>query len=597
MKDFCYVFGNARDVTSETSKKPTPETSNDDYYLYPVNNFKKYRPSGLNNIGNTCFMNSALQCLFRVKDLTNYFLHDKYIRDLNHTNPLGMNGDVAGAYAELIKEVFSKKQDSVTPWKLKRQVARYAPQFADFHQQDSQEFMNFLLDALHEDLKKEGKKSSDSSIISQLFHATIQSSVICSQCRFPVVTSSSISFLPLPISKMKSSATAYIASPTTHRDDKKSFDVTIIRADGTIADSRKYTQKHHCDTIRDLLDGFDSNIQCHDRYLSVVINDNQVKHKLDDDELLKKVSSEEQIIFYELEHRVTDKKYVLIECSFSVMDKDNQYFRLPMFLSIAKNDCHLKNIKKKLESKLCGVFGLSKIKLKVQGKKDSMETDQSFGDSLLIWDDSRRSDAYIEIEFHNNDGTKLTIYVTDSLIPNACRSNLSASKALKHDVHGRSSSNAGSITVETCVEEFLKPESLGANGKWFCSECNELTDAEKKISFVNLPKYLILQLKRFNFDHSSNRKIDDLVEFPLYDLDLSNFLPSATGKAKMTYDLLAVSNHSGSLVSGHYTAYSKSFINDKWYHFNDSCVKPVAKEDENKIVSANAYVLVYAQNT
>ena len=36
------------------------------------------------------------------------------------------------------------------------------------------------------------------------------------------------------------------------------------------------------------------------------------------------------------------------------------------------------------------------------------------------------------------------------------------------------------------------------------------------------------------------------------------------------YELYAVSNHSGGLGGGHYTAYAKNFDNHKWYMFNDS---------------------------
>ncbi len=44
---------------------------------------------GLHNIGNTCFMNSMLQCLSNSKPLTEYFLSDRYLEELNVDNVLG----------------------------------------------------------------------------------------------------------------------------------------------------------------------------------------------------------------------------------------------------------------------------------------------------------------------------------------------------------------------------------------------------------------------------------------------------------------------------------------------------------------------------
>ena len=81
-----------------------------------------------------------------------------------------------------------------------------------------------------------------------------------------------------------------------------------------------------------------------------------------------------------------------------------------------------------------------------------------------------------------------------------------------------------------------------------------------------------------------------LVDFPLTDLNLSDFAaPKVQG---CTYNLYGVANHSGTMHSGHYTAYCKHPYTGEWHEYNDSHVSPVSSRS---VVSSEAYVLFYEQ--
>lgn len=114
---------------------------------------------GLSNLGNTCYMNSALQCIRSVEELAIFFMTKKYKREINGDNPLGHNGKMAHAYYSVIEGIYeSKASGSFSPNNFKRALGSAQPMFSGWGQQDSQEFLSFLVDALHEDLNRIKKK-------------------------------------------------------------------------------------------------------------------------------------------------------------------------------------------------------------------------------------------------------------------------------------------------------------------------------------------------------------------------------------------------------------------------------------------------------
>ena len=166
------------------------------------------------------------------------------------------------------------------------------------------------------------------------------------------------------------------------------------------------------------------------------------------------------------------------------------------------------------------------------------------------------------------------------------------------------------LSLYDCLRLFGEPEQLDKDNQWYCPNCKEHKLAKKQMSVYKAPKYLIIHLKRFKskgtrsfYSYGNHGKVSDLVKFPIKGLKLSNYIinhnkmedydqetPETEKNGNLVYDLYAVSNHSGGLGGGHYYAYGKNALKNRWYCFNDSSVREMS---EGEVVTAGAYCLFY----
>jgi ubiquitin C-terminal hydrolase len=179
---------------------------------------------GLQNLGNTCFMNSALQCLTKTPELNPYFCNGDYVREINESNPLGMGGKIASAFGNLMKEMWSGKHSYISPKEFKYTIGKFAPQFSGYQQQDSQELIAYLLDGIHEDLNRiankpvteqvesngrpddvvageswvNHKRRNDSVIVDK-FQGQLKSTLVCPKCEHVSITFDPYMYLSLPL--------------------------------------------------------------------------------------------------------------------------------------------------------------------------------------------------------------------------------------------------------------------------------------------------------------------------------------------------------------------------------------------------------------
>ncbi|KAM9267638.1 ubiquitin carboxyl-terminal hydrolase 45 isoform 2-T3 [Cariama cristata] len=193
-------------------------------------------------------------------------------------------------------------------------------------------------------------------------------------------------------------------------------------------------------------------------------------------------------------------------------------------------------------------------------------------------------------------------------------------------------------SVQSCLYQFTSVELLMGNNKLLCESCTErkqkyqkktnstekkmegvYTNARKQLLISSVPAILILHLKRFHQAGLSLRKVNRHVDFPLI-LDLAPFCAASCknvtdGAVRVLYSLYGIVEHSGSMRGGHYAAYVKVRTPSKkllehisttknvlglkeamgasggqWVYVSDAHVQMVP---ESRVLNAQAYLLFY----
>jgi len=642
---------------------------------------------GLTNLGNTCFMASALQCLLHNPSLKEYFLSGKYISEINEDNPLGKKGELARSYAKILQEIFRSETNPVRPSDLKYCISRFNPMFSGYQQQDSQELMAFLMDGLHEDLNRVIKKpytepvegddtrkdaelaeeawqvhlQRNKSIIVDLMQSQYKSRLSCPKCNKVSVTFDPYMYLSVPLPNRTEQQAILVSCTLMDKPGIFEIGVAIPKqpknfdeiADAVKAELTRLElwKQPNIDDVRDetefvIFNGAGAPNS------DGVVDDSAIEVQNSGSSSLMKIRSSKRIIAVEIPKRETalnsdwdavsaaKKSRIEAGSTWGKIKSDDQKATTIVICrrAIVKPadpypaDSEREQEKEKVSFKL----GSSKF----YQNKEEEDTFEIFAMPMIIdvrgdtSVESYRQDVYdraaklgidaqgaqpklcvgVDMKIRQSFDDDVEGKIMKELLPGVC-SYVLADFPAETTVAAANRSDSWddlpeklnrNVSLADCFELWAQEETLGQDDMWYCGSCKDHVQATKKLDLWSLPQYFTIHLKRFQYSRLSytrSSKIDALIDFPVEELlDMSPFLSeSAIEFAKekghsLKYQLFGVSNHSGSLAYGHYTAYVRDTEEDAeagvWHDYNDSFVQKI-REPENTVCSDNAYLLFY----
>ncbi|KAK4839305.1 hypothetical protein QYF36_020867 [Acer negundo] len=594
--------------------------------------------TGLVNLGNTCFMNSAIQCLVHTPEFARYFRED-YSSEINCQNPLGMVGELAVAFGDLLRRLWAPGRTPVAPRPFKSKLARFAPQFSGYNQHDSQELLAFLLDGLHEDLNRVRDKpyiksrdadgrpdeevadeywanhiARNDSIIVDVCQGQYKSTLVCPVCNKVSVTFDPFMYLSLPL------------QATTTR----AMTVTVFTSDGSAMPSTCTVTVPKQGRCRDLIQAL-SNICSlkQNEELKLAQVQNHLIHRFLEDPLisLSTIKDDDHLAAYKIPKLV--KNAVFLQLIHRRQEKETgnaqttsrwKPYATPLVSAISRVDAITRgNIQKITQTMLSPLLkgespsslvaavgpscAISSSEVCTDASSKTINKDVSSSKAaaspklpLQLVDESG---ACIDLSVGEEKSirisssfTSIVVYVDWSQkLLETCNTHLleNLPEVFKY---GPVTKKARSepLSLYTCLEAFLREEPLVPEDMWYCPQCKERRQASKKLDLWRLPEVLVIHLKRFSYSRSMKHKLETFVNFPVHDFDLTNYVANKNSSQRQLYELYALTNHYGGMGSGHYTAYIKLLDENRWYNFDDSHISPI---NEEEVKSAAAYVLFY----
>ncbi|XP_046884085.1 ubiquitin carboxyl-terminal hydrolase 33 [Hypomesus transpacificus] len=538
--------------------------------------------TGLKNIGNTCYMNAALQALSNCPPLTQFFLECGGLVRTDKKPAL------CKSYQKLVSDLWHKNRNSyVIPTTLFQGIKAVNPMFRGYSQQDSQEFLRCLMDQLHEELKE------------QLVEAEEPSS-----------TSHAITMDDGPDEEHHGQSDSDFQSCESCGSSDKAESDGQGGGDGRAGDGANEAEMLIPDEGRVNREWQKEKNLINEAYRSGGGGNGGSGGDLDKDvdtaaDGATPIISSQGTIKVQIQARTTTPdSFPEVQVSSSVRPQS------PVFM-----ESHISKMSSSppKTASMWPVIGANHKKVttftppKSRHQRKYRSVISDVFDGTIVSSVQCLTCDRVSVTLENFQDISLPIPGKEDLAK--LHSSSHQTSLVKAGSCGEAYAPQGWIsfvmeylkswfwgpvvTLQDCLAAFFARDELKGDNMYSCEKCKKLRNGVKFCKVQSLPEILCVHLKRFRHELMFSTKIGTHVSFPLEGLDLQPFLAKDSSAQTTSYDLLSVICHHGTASSGHYIAYCRNDLNNLWYEFDDQSVTEVS---ESCVQNAEAYVLFYKKS-
>uniref|UniRef100_W5NKF8 Ubiquitin carboxyl-terminal hydrolase n=1 Tax=Lepisosteus oculatus TaxID=7918 RepID=W5NKF8_LEPOC len=571
---------------------------------------------GINNLGNTCFFNAVMQNLSQTHMLNDLVSEMKEkgsklkICPLMETNldPLVVTlpspEPLTSAMFLFLNCMKEPGKGPVSPKILFNQLCQKAPRFKGYQQQDSQELLHYLLDAMRMEetkrikagilkafnnptertaddetkrkVKAYGKEGVKMNFVDRIFVGELTNTIMCEECEHISTVKEAFIDISLPIIEERVSKPANPGRGSkTNKLQEREQDQFILSGDNTatvtLAHLPKNSKKHS--TAKDKIQ--QSNLKKHERKSSFGSEErnNDYSQTRSEEDLAGEPKNN---------YKDTGSSKVANGSQSEASEKDGSHLDSSNDADSEASESESTS-KHTLNSSSADCFNAGGSN-QTQLKSDLFHSKQKDGNHIdhlasamsrlglchnvhesVIHTHSQEEQT--DIMSNNKDASKEKPLISQN--PQI------AFQSLSHSYVPCSKE----CSVQSCLYQFTSVELLMGNNKLLCENCTEkrqkhlkktitsekkvekvYTSARKQMLISSLPPVVTLHLKRFHQAGMSLRKVNRHVDFPLV-LDLAPFCSASCKNIvqgeRVLYGLYGIVEHSGSMRGGHYSAYVK----------------------------------------